>query len=929
MNQGFRDIEIYNNKLYIVNDTTLTSSTDGANLKSYNIMPNYQFTVLSSEIGYKLEKVSSNFMDYGGYPATPNNSLNHGLHIVNGHLFISGENLSSMDGHPNQGLGVFCLEPEPAKPMNNLWNVAGPVGYPQPFELDTIICAGNIRKFTVPPSKAADGYKWSYNGTGLKYSSTLPLPGAGPNDFLPFSSDVFISGINNSAIWLYVEESFNGGQLTVEPYSVCNTTTDYQFAKPSSVNLVAAPLPNIQVADSLYFTCVIDSINLLIQSSTPNTTFSWYFNTATINGASYPIYDSAHYQGSYVAFVQEPINGCISSDTTIVGVDKNYPALVGSSSPALWNCYSDSMLITMVDTFSFAPEPAIIHSFNGGQFTGPNPLTIYSEYDNTDFIATYPSNGCTDTAEFFINTDMTPSAALPLNYPSVSVLDCTNDSLLVVLQSDLNSPAGMNYWLSANDTIQDSLWIHVGDAAYLQHDTTNTPGVFSAFYGYFAVNPLNGCESSGFIQVDYNTYKTSISPYTGAALFNCSVDSLLLSHQTNPNAIDEGWDLSGEPELYVSAPGDYVYWLAGMNGCINYDTITVSYINELDFAVSGDTTVCPGDNFTMTANAMGSGPFTYTWSDGQNTISPDGIGGVDTIFIVHAQNAQNCNGSDTLYARITNPILADYSVFSACGAGFYIQADSIEGGAAVNPSDYQFSFENGPITSINNFQVNTAGNFVLTIYDTLGCPYPFAVSTVGNVVNPDVNFLVSTYNASGDTLALINISDFHGFDGVFWEFPSDVELISASDSMAIFTSIDTGWFEIGFTGFLLDSLNDPTVMDTCFFDFTKNVYFGDFKVNYQDSLVSYGIEAVTIFPNPVISGSVQNLTLEIVFGVEQYFKCFTTDNLAQTIPEMYYSGQGELNTTVQLTLPGSLAAGTYYIHIVAEHGAKMVKFTVQ
>lgn len=871
------------------------------------------------------------------------------FHVVKNLFFVSSDNLSTVGGQSRTGLAVICLEPENPKKMNNLWNAPQPQPpTPVPFELDTIVCAGNIKAYTVPPAMYAKGYKWTFNGPGVKYIISQNAA------FVPTESQ-FSDGtgqeLNGSIysdqqfaykIWLMFDESFTGGQLKVEPYSLCNTLTDYLLAKPVTANLVLAPLPAITIADSLVLSCLNDTLDLVVTSSTPAVNLSWIDQNGTIvPNDSIQLTKTGSLSISFPRYFQAIVkqntgNMCRVRDSVFVNRNVVEPQLIISGALPIWNCYTDSLQIVVIDTNSMAPESAVINSWNQltSDYSNPNPLTIYSALDPLWFLAAYPSNGCVSTTNFPLSSDIASPvpqiAGFPNGFQQVGTISCLSDSLLVVL-SDFNSVNTDNYWIYEGDTIQDSIWVSASDLSYSIADTLGG-NLVTVTIDEYRMNPLNGCSTFGpLAAVVFDIRKPNLVSYTGVNTLTCSAANITLDHIPTFGVPTQGWLLpngtsNGADTLVVTSTGEFYYEVVGNNGCVNIDTVTVQQTNELLFASSMDTLVCPGLSFNVNAVAIGPGTMVYSWSNGSQTINPTGIGGLDSLFIVQATNGSGCLGIDTLMARITSPIVATFEAFSSCGSGGFIQVDSIYGGGASALSDYLFAFNGGAYSSNYNFPVTQIAAYPLLIKDTLGCEYSFTTNITGEIQNPDVNFLVSTYNQVGDTIALVNISDFSDFDGVFWTFPTDVELIHATDSVAIFTAIDTGWYNIQFTGYLIDNSVNPA--DTCFYSFNKPVYFGNFALNFGDSVVDNSISNVQLYPNPIQAGQSQSVTLSFNLASLQQYEVLFTTSLGEILPYISDEGSAQDDVIKTYNLP-ALAAGTYLIHILAEYGAAQIKLVVQ
>ncbi len=869
-------------------------------------------------------------------------------HIVNNYLFVSSNNLSNVSGQARTGLAVICLEPENPKSFNNLWDLPAVYPNPQPFELDTVVCAGNIKAFTLPPALYAKGYKWTYLGAGVKYyfaSNTSYVPNE--SDFLnavgnDLNGSIYSTATTSNKIWLMFDESFSGGVLKVEPFSTCNSTTDYLLAKPETTTLVLAPMPNIQLADSLTLNCLNDTLNLVVSSISPNVSLSWINeNGSIVQNDSIQLVLNNVQTVSFPRYFQATVkqntgNMCVVKDSVLVNRSVIKPQLALQGNLPIWNCYTDSLLIQAVDTNSLAPETALITSWNiaNATYSGSNPLILQNPQDPIWFYATYISNGCVDSSQFTLSTDLVPPVQQIAGYSSgfqqVGTISCTNDSLLITL-SDYNSINSNNYWIYEGDTIQDSLWVTSADLSYSIADTLGA-NLVTVTIDEYRINPLNGCSTFGALAaVVFDIRKPSIINYSGENVLTCSDSLITIQHTPTFGVPIQGWllpngTLNNNSIISIHSPGQYVYSVQGTNGCVNLDTVVIEQTNELIFSSDMDTIVCPGVPFSVSASAIGQGTMSYNWSNGSQSITPNGIGGVDSLFIVQATNDSGCIGIDTLMARITDPITATFEAYSSCGNGGFIQVDSISGGGAASISDYLFSFNGGGYSSNYNFPVSQITTYPLLIKDTLGCEYAFTTEITGSIQTPEVNFLVSTYNLVGDTIALVNVSDFSNFEGIFWTFPNGVELINAYDSVAIFTAVDTGWYKIEFTGYLIDTSVTP--FDTCFYSYVKPVYFGNFALNFGDSIVDNSISNVQLYPNPIEALQNQTITLSFDIASLQLYEVLFTTSLGEVLPYISDEGTGSGTITKSYNIP-PLAPGTYLIHIVAEYGAAQIKLVVQ
>lgn len=124
----------------------------------------------------------------------------------------------------------------------------------------------------------------------------------------------------------------------------------------------------------------------------------------------------------------------------------------------------------------------------------------------------------------------------------------------------------------------------------------------------------------------------------GSDTVNCSGQLLTLSVA---NAGDILWSTGDTTSFITVVPG--TYWVTiTTNGCTTYDTINIGGGNVPAFTLGSDTTLCPGENITLTAPVSAA---TYLWSDGSNDATLDVTApGIYSVMITDGA----CSRSDTV-----------------------------------------------------------------------------------------------------------------------------------------------------------------------------------------------------------------------------------------------------------------------------------------
>lgn len=807
-------------------------------------------------------------------------------------LFLISKEIKSVDSAQRKGLAIFCLEPEDPKPFINP---------------DLSVCSGNQIIYTIPPSKMVDGYRWNYSGSGAKYRVAGTT-----NVFQSLIGDQFITDINRgNAIEIQFEQGVTAGTLTVTPFSTCNSSTDYVFARSQSINLQLSTPPVMSMPDSLNFTCLIDTVQIIINTPVTSPQYSWSFqNNSTISNTSNSLIinkqDNVN-SGFYYGFVTDPATSCKSIDSTYISYDTIAQAIPLNSfdqSPTTFNCLSGQVELRLN-----IPNATIHWAVHPDSLLLANPLVLYT-FDTTTVygIATYASNGCTAKQEYQVLLDTQQVSAtingFPLNgIPLIfDTLNCINPQLSLEcgILSGVNGNAA---WLINGVPSGSLLNLSIADTVGMnQQFHTKT-------YSFRGINTDNGCYTDINVTVLFDFEKPFVSQLSDQYI-NCSQNFIDITHpvsggsNTNEGWLDSGGIPTGNNSLIAYNTGVYYYQVENtLSGCTNYDTIQVIQSNELLLNLVSDTLICQGQAIEISvSNINNLEPTTYNWSNGVIGGTVNATGGIDNQLSVIAQNQSGCIGYDTIIVNVPSPVSASFIVNSTCTENA-IQVSNITGGTA----NYQYALNNGSWQTTSVFNNLDFGTYTISVKDDLGCIYNFQQTIDGTAISPDINFLVSTYNLEGDTLAIVNISNFTGFDTLIWELPPNAIIHSSNDSVLIVSITSGGWLNVTLTGYI----------DTCSYSFTKPVYFGTEKPDFDVDHNEKGIKNLSIYPNPTDGW----FTIAFDLGVNQNYSILVTDILGQLINGLQLSSSGN-QAIHQMNFPAGLPTGNYRIHIVSDFDAK-------
>lgn len=873
----------YNGDLFMYKGTTPTLQRQKLNS-----------ALVSNGLDFALVGTSVSVTSPGSHIDSTNNLMLEGRY-----LFLSERGMTTVGGQTRNGLAAFCLEPE------------NPLAFVNP---DLSVCPDETVTYAIPDVNYETGYRWTYTGTGVEYSVN---GGAFQNYTVP----VMNTTANAASITLRFPLGSTGGTLSVEPYNTCNTTTDYLYAKTQSITITVNVQPDLALnADSLWFTCVVDSLDLVAQSVTPSLVYQWAYpnvltpvsSNDTLLVHATGVFPSIFYPtGTYFVTITNPLTGCTNRDSLFIGQNTLPPTITQdslSSNPATFTCST-----TQMQLIASAGNATIYWTAFGDPNTQyPNPHTVYSTSPQTYTAhATSLVNGCQASQDFqiYINDTTFIAGALPSHpaFPNVFTTDtinCVTPSLLVqcgVDPMDANAAFGSAYWIQTATT---DLGLTAADSAGMIQNA-NT-------WQFVTLNSQNDCLDTFDVVIYFDLDRPFVVDYTGAASLNCSVDTMTIIHPLTGGAVTESWlDGSGIPtgsnSLFVNAIGDYVYQVTyNQNGCVASDTVSVIQTSEL-FLSSNDTLVCPGLPFTVGTTIINNSETpTYLWSNGAATPTTDGTGGTDTELSVIVTTQSGCIGYDTIDISITPPIDITTAGFMSCGAASgSLQVTNATGGAG----GYQYSIDGATYNSATLFDSLAAGTYSIYVKDALGCVYTFEDTLDPMASAPTMDFLVTTYSGFNDTLAIVNTTVFAGFDSTNWVFPAGTIVYYNSDSLALIQLPDTGWYEIALIGF----------DDTCQYAFAKTIYSGEISPEYNTDYNSLKIQSLNVFPNPT-NGT---FTLEMVFGAAQNYTAIVTDNLSIPLSGMQQSGYGT-TVTLPFQFPVGTSSGSYHLRVISDYDVRHI-----
>ena len=163
--------------------------------------------------------------------------------------------------------------------------------------------------------------------------------------------------------------------------------------------------------------------------------------------------------------------------------------------------------------------------------------------------------------------------------------------------------------------------------------------------------------------------------------------------------------------------GTYTLTIHDKNGCTGTAAVTITQPGVLTANAIPTNINCNGGTGSVTANVSGgTGPFTYSWSDGGTNALNSGLSiGTYSLTVL-----DSCGASATASVTITQPnalnVSANTTANVLCNGESNGSASSTVSGGTT---PYTYSWSNGKTTTNDN--ALSAGTYMLTVHDNNGC----------------------------------------------------------------------------------------------------------------------------------------------------------------------------------------------------------------
>ncbi|MBK9638722.1 MAG: hypothetical protein IPO63_13260 [Bacteroidetes bacterium] len=431
--------------------------------------------------------------------------------------------------------------------------------------------------------------------------------------------------------------------------------------------------------------------------------------------------------------------GCASWSLPLI-IDVHPSASISANGPTTL-CFGDTLTLTA------HPDTAVRYEWHNGATSQQIQIT---NSISASVIVTETGTGCSDTAYVNVLVNALPSGTITAAGPT---LVCAGSGFTI---NASGSPHSKFQWFYNGQPITYSLYSG-SCSCYLSYNvygysyTSTVPGVYSAL----AIDTLTGC-SQFTNTLAYNVQVPAIPVITangGTTL--CINENTELSSTL---AVSYLWSTGATTQtMLASSAGYYTVTTTDNLGCTATSIPTlVTFYPTAIITASSSTTLCQGENVTLTAQPTG----TYLWSNGATTST---LTNIDTngTYIVTVTDVNGCFSVSSPVNVIVNAL--PLGSISAIGSTTICSGESVVMNASGSPNTiFKWYFNGSPVYYYNttiqvigySFSASSTGSYSAVAYDTLtGC------SNFTNVINVFVNSL-----PQADIIQLTQVLCFGGSD---------------------------------------------------------------------------------------------------------------------------------------------------------------------
>lgn len=559
------------------------------------------------------------------------------------------------------------------------------------------ICSGNANSIALTSNVASTSFAWTVSQSG-------------------------VTGASNGSGSTIAQTLTNSGTTAGTATYTITPTAGSCAGSNITATVTVNPTPNATATPSSQTICSGQSTSIALSSAVAGTSFAWTVAQSGTAGASNGTGSSiaqtlttSGTTGTATYTVTPSANSCNGTPVNVVITVNETPDLTGVSASATTICEGSSATITATGTS--ASSFNVYDASSGGTLLGATPLSVTPTTTTTYYVEAANINGCSDpSGRTSVTVTVIPVADPSWTSPGATCVPAgpLNLNTLITgtaggtwsgtgVTGNIFDPSGL-----AGQTVNITYTVGTSPCVQVSTQSISVQSTITASWN----NPGTICESDGILNLNSLITGTAGGTWSGTGVSGTNFDPT---------------GLSGSVAITYSV---------GVSPCQDAITqnITVNS-SPIDPTVNAsNSSICEGDNVTITASGSGAG-VTYNVYDAASggtllgttpyTASPTSTG----TYYVEAVNGNGCtNLSGGIPVTITVNALpvanagndvticpGSSTTLVATGGGNYAwNTGDNSAGITVAPSTTQYYV----VTVTNASNCSQSDSVLVTVYNT-------------------------------------------------------------------------------------------------------------------------------------------------------------------------------------------------------------------
>ncbi len=334
-------------------------------------------------------------------------------------------------------------------------------------------------------------------------------------------------------------------------------------------------------------------------------------------------------------------------------------------------CNGGSTTISATPTGGTAP---FTYTWNPNVGTGAGPISVSPTVTTTYTVTIVDGVGNTATDTALVSVNANPVAAAGNDTTVCAGASVTLHGSGATTYQWTGGPATANYTVSPLVTTTYTLTAYNGACSDTETVVVHiTPGLT------VALTPVNAsCHG-------LNDGSATSQVSGGAPAYTYSWNTIPVQTTANATGL---------------LAGSYTLLVTDQSNCTNTQTVTITEPPLLSASIAGDSSVCSGNNATITASAAGgTSPYTYTWSNGLNPVVSQTVTPASTTtYSLTLTDNKACTANATFTVNVLQkPTIAFTKSDSAC-----VPLNASFTNATQNATSIVWKFGDGTVSSLPN-----------------------------------------------------------------------------------------------------------------------------------------------------------------------------------------------------------------------------------